>query len=75
MQSNTPGRLDPATLADEVRELANDAHRVLNSPTPDIPAIEALADRVASLQDQIRGHPFDDLSCWLDSVRELIDAT
>ena len=69
------GPLDPAALAEDVRELAHDAHRVLNSPSPVIPEIDALAERVASLQDQIRGYPFDELACWLDNVRQIIEAT
>ncbi len=75
MSDQTPGSLDPAALADEVRELANDAHRVLNTPAPKLPEIDALAERVAYLQDQIRGYPFSELSCWLDNVRQIIEAT
>jgi len=74
MPDHTPGPLDPAALAENVRELANDAHRVLNDPAPVTPEIDALAQRVAYLQDQIRGYPFDELACWLDNVRQIIEA-
>jgi hypothetical protein len=74
MENPTPGLLDPAALAESVRELANDAHRVLNAPSPQTPQIDALAERVVYLQDQIRGYPFDELACWLDSVRQIIEA-
>jgi hypothetical protein len=69
------GPLDPAVLADEVRGLANDAHRVLSSPTNEIPEIDDLSRRVSHLQDQIRGYPFADLAIWLDSVRQIIETT
>ena len=75
MLDHTPGPLDPAALAEDVRELANDAHRVLNAPSPVTPEIDALAQRVAHLQHQIRGYPFDELACWLDNVRQIIEAT
>jgi hypothetical protein len=75
MPEHTPGPLDPALLAEEVRELAHDAHRVLNSPLPKTPEIDTLAERVGRLQDQIRGYPFNELACWLDNVRQIIDAT
>jgi hypothetical protein len=71
----TPGPLDPAALAEDVRELANHAHRVLNDPAPLVPEMDALAQRVANLQDQIRGYPFDELACWLDNVRQIIEAS
>jgi hypothetical protein len=75
MAEHTPGPLDPAALADEVRELATDAHRVLNEPTPENLEIDALTQRVLSLQDQIRGYPFDELACWLENVRQIIEST
>jgi len=75
MLDQTNGALDPAALAEEVRDLANDAHRVLNSPTPETHDIDDLSRRVADLQGQIRGYPFDELACWLDNVRQIIDAT
>jgi hypothetical protein len=75
MALNPPGQLDPAALAEEVRELANDAHRVLNAPAPEGPEIDALAHRVASLQDQIRDYPFAELACWLDNVRQIIEGS
>ena len=75
MADQIPVPLDPAALAENVRELANDAHRVLNAPIPVTPEIDALAERVAYLQDQIRGYPFDELACWLDNVRQIIEAT
>jgi hypothetical protein len=67
--------LDPAILADEVRDLANDAHRVLNAPTQEVPEIHDLSRRVAHLQDRIRGYPFDELASWLDNVRQIIEST
>ena len=73
MSDPTPGPLDPAALAEEVRDLANDAHRVLNAPTAVVPEIDALSRRIASLQDQIRGYSFDELECWLDNVRQIIE--
>jgi hypothetical protein len=75
MAEHTPGPLDPAVLAEQVRELANDAHRVLNAPVPSNPEIDDLAERVGHIQDQIRGYPFNELACWLDSVRQIIEAT
>ena len=75
MLQNTPGPLDPAALADEVRELAYDAHRVLNAPLPDSPEMDELAERVGRLQQQIRGYPFNELAGWLDNVRQIIEAT
>jgi hypothetical protein len=75
MAQYTPDRLDPALLAEEVRELANDAHRVLNAPDPAAPEIDDLAERVGRLQDQIRGYSFNQLACWLDNVRQIIEAT
>jgi hypothetical protein len=68
------GLLDPAVLAEEVRGLANDAHRVLSSPTNEIPEIHDLSRRVTHLQDQIRGYPFEELATWLDNVRQIIEA-
>jgi hypothetical protein len=75
MSQNTPGLLDPAVLAEEVRELASDAHRVLKAPLPHPPEIDDLAERVGRLQDQIRGYPFNELAGWLDNVRQIIEAT
>jgi hypothetical protein len=74
MSEKTSGQLDPAALADEVRDLAQDAHRVLNSPTTEDVAIEDLSRRIDLLKDQIRGYPFNELSSWLDNVRQIIDA-
>jgi hypothetical protein len=74
MAQHTPGRLDPALLAEEVRDLANDARRVLYAPVPAAPEIDDLAARVDRLQDQIRGYSFNQLACWLDSVRQIIEA-
>lgn len=73
MIDRTIGPLDPANLAEEVRDLANDAHRVLNAPVCEIPAIDDLSRRIAHLQDQIRGYRFNDLACWLDNVRQKIE--
>jgi hypothetical protein len=73
MSDQTLGPLDPAALAEEVRELANDAHRVLNTLATEIPEIDALTERIAHLQAQIRGYPFDELACWLDNVRQIIE--
>jgi hypothetical protein len=70
----TTAPLDPAPLADEVRDLAATAHRVLNAPTYEPAEVEDLARRIAHLQDQIRGYPFDELASWLDNVRMIIDA-
>jgi hypothetical protein len=74
MYDPTLSCLDPAALADEVRDLASDAHRVLNAPTTGNPEIEALTQRIAYLQDQIRGYPFDELASWLDNVRQIIES-
>ena len=73
MSENSNGPLDPAALADDVRELAHDAHRVLNSPTTEDVAIEDLSRRIDLLKDQIRGYPFNELSSWLDNVRQIIE--
>jgi hypothetical protein len=75
MAQYTPGLLDPARLAEEVRELAADAHRVLNEPVPPTPEIDDLAERVSRLQAQIRGYRFNRLARWLDNVRRIIEAT
>jgi hypothetical protein len=75
MAQHTPGLLDPARLAEEVRELAVDAHRVLNAPVPPAPEIDDLAQRVSRLQVQIRGYRFKRLARWLDNVRQIIEAT
>jgi hypothetical protein len=74
MSEQSPGPLDPVALAAEVRDLANDAHRVLNAPCNEIQEVDDLSRRVTHLQDQIRGYPFDELSCWLDSVRQIIES-
>jgi hypothetical protein len=74
MLDRTSGLLDPAALADEVRDLAIDTHRVLKARTPEGREIAELSRRIASLQGQIRGYSFDELACWLDSVRQIVEA-
>jgi hypothetical protein len=69
----TPRPLDPAVLAKEVRDLAHEAHRVLNAPAIEVLEIDDLSRRIASLQEQIRGYSFNSLACWLDNVRQRIE--
>jgi hypothetical protein len=75
MCAPTEGSLDPAALAAEVRDLASDAHRVLHAPASEPLEIDALSRRIDHLQDQIRGYSFNELACWLDNVRQIIEAT
>jgi hypothetical protein len=75
MLEKPTGLLDPAVLAEEVRELANDAHRVLSAPTTEVLEIDDLSRRIAYLQDQIRGYPFDELASWLDNVRQIVESS
>ncbi len=75
MLDRTDGLMDPAVLADEVRDLAIDAHRVLNAPTTENRDIADLSRRIAHLQGQIRGSSFDELAGWLASVRQRVEAT
>ena len=69
----TPRPFDPAVLAEEVRDLAQKAHRVLNASAIEALEIDDLSRRIAFLQEQIRGYPFDALACWLDNVRQRIE--
>jgi hypothetical protein len=73
MIGNPAGPLDPATLAEEVRDLANAAHRVIHTPAPEVVEIDDLSRRIAHLQHQIRDYPFDELACWLENVRQIIE--
>jgi hypothetical protein len=75
MNEPSPGPLDPAVLAEEIRDLAHDAHRVLKDRSPEVPEIDDLSRRIAHLQDQIQGYPFDELACWLDNVRQIVEST
>jgi hypothetical protein len=75
MPEKSLGLLDPAALADEVRDLAHDAHRVLNTSPTEFREIDELSRRISCLQHQIRGYPFDELSCWLDNVRQLVESS
>jgi hypothetical protein len=75
MLDRTTGLLDPAALAEEVRVLAIDAHRVLNAPTPEVCDVANLSRRIAYLQGQIRGYRFDQLAGWLDSAQQIVEAT
>jgi hypothetical protein len=75
MSGQPIGPLDPVFLADEVRDLASEAHRVLSSPTTEVLEIDDLSRRIAHLQDQIRDYRFDELACWLDNVRQIIEST
>jgi len=70
----TPGPLDPPVLAEEDRDLATHAHRALNDPAPEIPEIDELSRRIAHLQYQIRGYPFEQLASWLDNVRQIVES-
>ncbi len=72
MVKSTLGPLDPAVLAEEVRDLAHDAHRYLKADPPEKPNAVELSRRLATLQHQIRGYPFEDLACWLENVQQLI---
>src|SRR3954470_1184740 len=75
MMGNPTRLLDPAFLAEEVRDLANTAHRVLNTPATESVEIDDLSRRIAHLQHQIRGYPFDELANWLDNVRLLVETS
>jgi hypothetical protein len=74
MLDRTSGLLDPAALADEVRNLATDTHRALKARTLEGRDIADLSRRIASLQGRIRGYPFDELACWLARVRQIVEA-
>jgi hypothetical protein len=74
MGDQSTGPLDPAILAQEGRSLANDAYRVLKRPGAKAVEVRALTQRIAHLQDQIRGYPFVELACWLANVRHLVSA-
>jgi hypothetical protein len=73
MIEQTIGRIDPAFLAGEVRDLAYDARRLLNSPSTEHFELRELSRRISDLQDQIRGQPFHELACWLENVRRRLD--
>jgi len=67
-------RLDPGQFASSIRQLALDAHRVLNDPLSRRDQLEELSSRIDVLR---RSSPVDwtsGMNRWLRSVEEMIDS-
>ncbi len=69
-----PPLFDPANLAHAVREIASDAHRLLNDPNASDFELRELVSRISSLLIEVQGQPNEELSRWLDSARRRIEA-
>jgi hypothetical protein len=67
-QIKTNGTHDPAALAQSLRDLARDAHRVVHTPRADAAQVRALSQRIAVLREQTRGFAGDMLATWLDRL-------
>jgi hypothetical protein len=75
LMNDSASRLnDPAALADEVRSLASDAHRSLTGRSAVPNAAGDLSQRASLLKSRIDCLEADDLSLWLENLRQRIDS-
>jgi hypothetical protein len=74
MNESVPRPNDPAALADAVRSLASDAYRSLgDQPVAPGSALD-LSRRASMLQAEVDSLDADDLSQWLENLRQRIDS-
>src|SRR3954468_18550620 len=74
MNERVPDPNDPAELADEVRSLATDAYRSLNGQVVVPASARDLSQRASLLKARIDCLAADDLSLWLQNLRQRIDS-
>lgn len=65
--------IDPATLAESVREVAYEARRVLADPTRTAFETRALARRTTLLGRQVPAGPQSDLARWLNNLSQALE--
>jgi hypothetical protein len=64
---------DPARFAQEIRDLARDAHRTLkHSPSP--PALRQLCRRIERVSSALGDRRGDPVGTWLDNVRREVQS-
>ena len=69
----TAPRCEPELLAASVRLLAQDAHRLLNQPTPNSSELRSLLEQARRLRDELREWPSDGLPAWVDRVEHRLE--
>ena len=67
-----PPSIEPADLAAEVHSLAQAVHDLQNNPSDADPG--DLVRRIARLEVRARDLTTDDLSRWLEGLRELLES-
>lgn len=74
MSVSSTAPLDAAALAAAVRQLALQAHEVLNDPNSDPDEARALSDRAADLRRHLRGRMSGSVARWLDRLESRLTA-
>jgi hypothetical protein len=69
-----PRALDPEEVARRVRQLAVDAHRILNHPDTTVEELIALRRRFKELLRAGRGSQPTEIERWLRSAQQEVDA-
>jgi hypothetical protein len=66
--------MDPAHFAARVRQIALDAHRILNDPFVTSRELVELSGRLDELWRNCPGHRSSGLDRWLRNTRDLVDS-
>ena len=69
-----PAPPDASSLADEVRQLARLAHRLLNDPATEPRQLDCLARRIGQMRSRHAARPGTPVARWLDHLEARVPA-